>query len=305
MRSPEGSEFREGEQLKSPEILDGREAKDLFESLKEFRDSFGNEVMAATDTGHGKKKVNEDRVLFIPELNFGAVVDGISSGLNGAEAAQILAEELQSSPRDISKATQRALQRIIEAGEEFDEHSGACFITARIFEKEGRKKLEVWQQGDCSVLVFSKTGVLKFQSDDQTFAQVLVENKAITPDQALFNARRHVVTSAVTLNSKEVPKTYDLSKLNLEPGDRIFIMSDGIGDNLTPEEIWQATEEMNSKDAVSALSLITTDRAMNVKKIEAETGGPEGRAAKGVYADGYRSEPKADNRALLIIDIAA
>ncbi|MBP6884054.1 MAG: SpoIIE family protein phosphatase [Candidatus Pacebacteria bacterium] len=289
--------------IQPAKILDGKEATDLVESAESFVFANGDEVVAGTDLGiGGGKNKNEDRLLVVPGENFVAVIDGIGGEPDGDLAAQVLAEEFQKTPLDIKGAVGRAKLSMKEKG--FFERTGACFITARILENNKKKNLEVWQQGNCSVVIFSEKGIIKFKSEDDVFVNTLVKGGQITPDQALYNPRRNVVTSAVTIENTAEPKTYDLSSIDLEPGDKIFIMSDGISDNLLPEEIWQAVEEMKTKeDAISAVSFITSDRSYNRKKIIEETGGIQGRKEKGVYADGFKPEPKPDNRALAIIEI--
>ena len=100
-------------------------------------------------------------------------------------------------------------------------------------------------------------------------------------------------------HKNKIPKLYP--KIKVEKGDFVFLVSDGISDNLTAEEISTEMKKRNlsPRELFSWLSEVTTNRAQNAEEIEKNST----RRDSGVYSDGYKSRPKGDNRALAILEI--
>ena len=297
---PEGTPQKSPEQkpIKVAQILDGKGAESLEASARVYELATGDIVIAGTDKGIDYKDHNEDRVVIIPKKDFIAVVDGVGGGAGGGEkAAEILATNLSASG-DISSAAEKAQREMFEAG--LYKRDGAVFISGRIVAREGKKFLEVFQAGDAALVIIKKDNSISFESQDDSQVRLLVETKNITPDEALYHPRRNVVFGALFAGSKTQPKTCGM--IQIDSGDLILIMSDGISDNFTAEEIAEHIKKYHllPRQLFTWLSDTTTARMKDADEIIAKT--PD-RAKDGVYSDGYKSKPKPDNRALVIIEI--
>lgn len=123
---------------------------------------------------------------------------------------------------------------------------------------------------------------------------------SLTEDAALYDSARAIVLNAIYPKQGTV-KTY--AAIPLQQGYRVLLFSDGIGDNLTDEELARLVppHHVSAQDAFSLLSDITSKRMAEKDEIEAKTGD---RSKVKTYSDGFRSKPKEDNRALVIMDIA-
>ena len=91
----------------------------------------------------------------------------------------------------------------------------------------------------------------------------------------------------------------------LESGDRVLLFTDGIGDNLTLEELLAITQDSeDAEDAITRVSNVIRARMLNIDdlidKVEMRGGRSE---IVTEYEDGYRSEPKRDNATMVIVDI--
>lgn len=294
-----------------PEILDGNEAKDLKDSARIYELASGGRVIAGTDNGVGYDH-NEDRVVIVrgvKGVNFVAVVDGMGGSENGEGAAKILAQYLSQSPENITSAVDDARSAMERQG---IGQGGAVFISARLRVESNEKFLDIYQSGDAKLIIIKRDGAVSFQSVDQSSAQDLVNQGKLLPDQALYDSSRNY-TQAVSANDGIQLESY---KKKVETGDMVLLMSDGISDNFTAEEIAERVkkEGLLTDDLFAWLSNATGERMKNAEKIvgkpnKNKTNSPEQiailqeRIKTGRYSDGYRSKPKPDNRALVILEI--
>lgn len=286
------------------EILDGKEERDLLDSMRRYTLEGGDFVLAGTDQGIGYKDHNEDRIGVLPKANFLVVADGMGGYGQGDVAAQILTEELVKLPRNIPNAVLNAKNKMdtVFKPNEFGEkaQNGAVFVSARVTQESNKKLLEISQCGDAKAIVIGKAGQVRFSSRDDTFAQKLFDGGVINEDQLTYNHRRHQVMDAVSPNSASEVKSYP--KIPLETGDVVLLVSDGIADNFTPEEIAKVMSgppRMTAEELYEWLYYHSGQRMSNKKEILATSN----REEEGVYSDGFKSEPKEDNRALVIMEI--
>jgi protein phosphatase len=284
------------EMKKTPEILDGRETKDLVESMHVFELKSGDMVYAGTDKGINYKDRNEDRVVVYPEKDFIAVVDGMGGRGKGEVAAQILATKFIAQPRDISNAVNQALE---EMDNQMVGEGGAVFISAQLNVIPNGKFLDIDQSGDAKLIIIKKDGTVEFESKDESRVQDLLDAGIITPDEALYHPNRNVVTKAVSPAHKEDELKF-YPPVKVEDGDQVLLYSDGISDNFTPEEITKMVKRgLSGKELFSWLSSATGTRMQNAKEIKDNST----RKKDGIYSDGYKSEPKPDNCSLIIMEI--
>ncbi len=278
----------------SNSILNGEGAEDLYDSSRIYETGLRDRVIAGTDKGVGYDH-NEDRVVVSSRDNFVAVIDGIGGHKNGQLAAQILAESFASTSevnQAVNQASDRMRNKKIEDG-------GAVFISARVKQdSRGRKFLEIAQVGDAKLFVLDNQGGVGFQTVDQSLVQSMVDEGKINPDEALYHPERNVVTAFVGPEFSPKELLHDRAYVN--SGDRVFLMSDGISDNLTPEEISRLTHGKTIEEAARIISKVISERMKNTKQIIDSSD----RKKQGKYSDGYKSKPKRDNRALAILEIS-
>ncbi len=286
---------------KLPEILNGKGAENLVKSAHYYELASGDRVVAGTDKGVDYKDYNEDRVVIHPSDNFAAVIDGMGGHYGGELAAEILAKNLLALPGDVVSATVKAKQEMTEQklGE-----GGAVFISVEVITQEQKgesitKSLKILQSGDAKLIIIKKDGTISFESQDDSWSQALVEAGQITSDQALYNTRRHQVFNSISSTDEIGPKLYPTIKV--ETGDIVLLMSDGISDNFTAEEIASRRQKNNLsiEQLFFWLSEATDKRMTNKEEIIRSSN----RDSWGIYSDGYKSEPKSDNRALIIMEI--
>lgn len=277
----------------SEKIIGGRKAKNLFESAKMFNlKTDGIQIIACSDPGINYNH-NEDRAVVIPEKQFVAVIDGMGSYDDGEEAALILAEELTNSPMDVDNALNIAQEKMRASGV----FGGACFLSCRM--NGIGNSPDIYMGGDCKLIILNDNNELIWQTKEQSVVQNLVKEGAITEDQALFHHMRNQVINPVTAKKK-----HKITKISDSPpvkkGYRILLMSDGISDNLTTEEIIKEINGKSANNAMLTISNITDQRMKNRENIIRETGD---RTKTNKYCDGYQSKPKKDNRSFIIVDI--
>jgi len=277
-----------GRGAKTAKVLDGGGSNTLKDTIEVYVTPKGYKVAVATDIGKKKTGNNEDRVLVDAQNGVVFVVDGMGGQGGGDRAAAIIADELGKTPKDVAGACQSAGAKIdIELGRKF-KNSGAC-VTGIDLDNE-----MVYHVGDTRCIIFDGSGKVVFQTKDQSDVQNLVDHKLISEDDALYHPRRNVVLAAIKSDSTYISE----QKVSLKPGYRAVLISDGVGDNLTPAEIWRATKGKSAEDSIGVISDITDKRMENFEAMEQED-----RRANGKYSDGYLSEPKPDNRAIAIIDM--
>jgi serine/threonine protein phosphatase PrpC len=278
------------------ELLDGAGVEDLGQTPKYYKFASGDVVVAGTDKGVDYKDHNEDVVAVSPEKNFIVVADGMGGYGRGDQAARILAENLLLQPNDVTKGAAKAVEDMRDQGMRKE---GAVFISARVLDSdESKKSLEVFQSGDAKMIIVKKDGSISFESVDESYIQDILNFGQITPDEALYHNGRNMVTSAISPHLSGQPKSYE--DVEVEPGDAVLLMSDGISDNITADEIGHKVKEgMTPSELYVWLSESTKERMTNKDKIIDSSD----REKDGKYSDGFKSKPKNDNRALAILEI--
>jgi protein phosphatase len=287
-----------GEEIPYPDFrtFDGNAAESLKESIELFVMKSGDRVAVATDKGMDYKDWNEDRIGIDPQKNVVVVADGVGGHGNGDIAAQILVEAILKQSTDISLAVDNARQVMMQKrlGK-----GSACFLSAKIININDEKYLDVARVGDVKLVVYDQHGNIQFESKDESLIQMQVDEKIITADEALYFPKRHYVTNVVGVDKGEISSVGGL--IPAEKGYRVAIMSDGISDNLTPDEIWRLTCGKTVEEAIAEISDVTDERMMCIDELHLER---LERFYKKTFSDGFKSLPKKDNRALAIMDIS-
>jgi protein phosphatase len=97
-----------------------------------------------------------------------------------------------------------------------------------------------------------RNGELSQLTTDHTFAQKLLDENAITPEQAATSRWRHVLWNCVGGGEKRV--TTEVTKTMLKPADTILLCSDGLTGMLSDTEIKTVVAgAASSREAVDRL----------------------------------------------------
>lgn len=166
------------------------------------------------------------------------VADGVGGQKGGAQAAEILIHVVvpklaQIAPEvgfDLStiqtitgNAIQTARREMVALAGFVPDYRQMGATVALAFVVEGRLCLS--HVGDCRVYLM-RGQTLSQLTVDQTFVQVAIDAGMLTPEQARQHPWRHIVTNAVGVKPLDQPP--DLTVVDLAPGDRVLLCSDGL-----------------------------------------------------------------------------
>jgi protein phosphatase len=102
-----------------------------------------------------------------------------------------------------------------------------------------------------------REGQLRQVTRDQSLVARLVEEGAITEEEALIHPRKNVILHS--LGSEKSPEI-DLYELDLISGDQLILCSDGLTRHVTDEEITNAVENLNPELATKLLVELANNR---------------------------------------------
>lgn len=180
---------------------------------------------------------NEDSLVVAPPLF--AVCDGMGGHAAGEVASEIAVDVIASrapahpDAEALGQAVEEANLAIIRAAREGAGREGmGTTCTAAILEGE---RLVLAQVGDSRAYLLSK-GRLQQLTRDHSLMADLIEAGHITKEEAKVHPQRSVITRALGSDPRMLP---DLFELDVNPGDRLLICSDGLTTMLSDEEIAQ------------------------------------------------------------------
>lgn len=199
---------------------------------------------------------NEDSL--ISALPVFAVADGLGGHMGGAAASQIAISAFAClcgktcSTQDVLAAVETANRLIHASARHQPSLLGMCttFTGLVLVEHDQRELWLVLSIGD-SRAYHLVNGQLALLTVDHTIVQELVEVGALTPEQAVTDRRRNVVTRA--LGGASSPEV-DFSLVAPRPGERFLICSDGLTGAVEDERIAEAlSDAVDPADAASDL----------------------------------------------------
>ena len=204
-----------------------------------------------TDVGR-RRRINQDALVADPHLDLDAVADGLGGAAGGEVAAVTALTRLEQAVREVPQEDRlrvsptgqqigwlARLSRAVELCKE------AVLARARVDEGlEGMgSTLDVMLvRGSTAFLAHVgdgriyglRRGVLTQLTVDHRLAQHLIERGLLTPEQAARHPRRNLLTRAL---GQDPCAPVDTMLLELEPGDRILLCSDGLYEEVPGERI--------------------------------------------------------------------
>ncbi|WP_350454661.1 Stp1/IreP family PP2C-type Ser/Thr phosphatase [Slackia heliotrinireducens] len=176
---------------------------------------------------------NEDSL--VVRAPFFAVADGMGGHAAGEVASEIAVQTLSAEAPstadadNLARAVVSANRNIIRAAQSGKGRKGmGTTVTAAIVEG---KRLVVAQVGDSRAYLLHE-GSLQRITRDHSLVADLVESGQITEEEARVHPNRSVITRALGSDSHTLPDIYEL---NVNPGDRLMICSDGLS-SMVPDE---------------------------------------------------------------------
>src|SRR4051794_4906029 len=181
---------------------------------------------AVSDVGRHRKE-NQDSGY--ASANLLVVADGVGGAAYGDVASSTavhLLRRLDSAPDEemlgaLAGAVHRIHDKLAEMVEQDDELEGtSTTVTAALFDGHGLGFAHV---GDSRAYLLHE-GELRQLTKDHTFVQTLVDEGRISEEDSRVHLHRNIILRAVDGVHDTEP---DLFSVDLEPGDRVMLCSDG------------------------------------------------------------------------------
>lgn len=203
--------------------------------------SFRIESAGGSDTGR-VRRLNEDSYLMRPDIGVWAVADGMGGHDAGDFASQTLVAELDrlaeagAMPALIAEAEGRVLSAnalMRAAAARRGDSVIGCTLAALLI--RGDEYACVWC-GDSRVYRVQDSMIAQI-TRDHTEVQDLVDEGALTPEEARSWPRRNVITRAV--GAFDMPEL-DIVQGQVRDGDIFILCSDGLTEHVGNQEILDA-----------------------------------------------------------------
>ena len=219
-------------------------------------------VVGDTDVGC-KRKVNEDWYAHFKCKNglVSVVCDGMGGHVGGAVASHLAVETIQlflesnyfDDPRNaIIEACNAANAAILQRTSQQPELTGMGSTCVMLIVRNG--KVYIGSVGDSRIYIVRSKTITQL-TKDQSYVQMLVDEGAITKEQAERHPRKNEITNALGLPSMQ-PATILPDPINPAAGDCFLLCSDGLSGMVSDQEIMKVASNqtgMTQRERVSEL----------------------------------------------------
>ena len=188
-----------------------------------------------TDVGRVRDGNEDDFLDQADRLGLVAVADGMGGHRAGEVASATALEALRAavaSGEGLRDAIEGANEAVLEKSESDRELQGmGTTLTAGMLGTDG--SLMVGHVGDSRAYLI-REGELRQITDDHSLVEEMVRGGELTPEQAEVHPQRSIITRALGIDPQV---DVDVYPIELEPGDRVLLCSDGLTTMLRPDEI--------------------------------------------------------------------
>ncbi|NJK39421.1 MAG: serine/threonine-protein phosphatase [Oscillatoriales cyanobacterium RM1_1_9] len=210
-----------------------------------------------TDIGN-VRAVNQDAFHLDSEGRFFIVADGMGGHAGGQEASQIAAQVIQEylnsywetsepSPALLKGAFQAANKAILQDQKNHPERSdmGTTAVVV-LFRDENQP----WYANVGDSRLYRLRGEsLQQLSEDQTWVAQAVKREVLTPEEARTHPWRHVLSQCL---GREDLTMIEIEGLDIQPGDRLLLCSDGLTEELPDDLIGQVLAGSVDYEAIAS-----------------------------------------------------
>ena len=240
-------------------------------------------VAALTDVGRVREG-NEDSY-FVDEPLF-VVADGMGGHRAGDVASQTAIDTVKRElggkrprPEDLAAALRDANGAILAKSREDSSLGGMGTTCTLLYVEDGRAHLA--HIGDSRAYLM-RAGHLEQITEDHTLVERMVREGRISREDAEHHPQRNVITRALGLDESI---DVDLLLLDLQPGDRVMLCSDGLPSMLERErieEVLAATEDVRraAEELVALANEAGGEDNITVILVEAAEDGDDASAAR-------------------------
>jgi PPM family protein phosphatase len=188
-----------------------------------------------TDVGRVRDGNEDDFIDQADRLGLVAVADGMGGHRAGEVASATALEALRASVangQSLRDAIEGANDAVLEKSEsDLELHGMGTTLTAGMLGSDGH--LVVGHVGDSRAYLV-RGGELTQITTDHSLVEEMVRDGVLTPEQAEVHPQRSTITRALGIDPRVEVDEYPIE---LQPGDRILLCSDGLTTMVRPDEI--------------------------------------------------------------------
>lgn len=206
-----------------------------------------------------RREHNEDTYYADAELGLWLVADGMGGHENGEVASALARDRLVQQVQkgeNLARAIQAADEEIIQHSNRRSQAlpMGTTIAAIRVQDDA----FEVAWVGDSRVYLWD--GSLRQLSQDHSYVRELIEQGAISPEQARTHPHRNVVTQALGVTDPQSLRVETVSG-QLAAGQQILLCSDGLTEEVEDGQIAAilARQELTAQECVDHLVLAALD----------------------------------------------
>ncbi len=246
---------------------------------------------SASDVGR-VRTVNED--LALESLTLFAVADGMGGHVGGEIAARTAIETLQAefarkpSAEGLAAAIHDANKAVWERGHEDADlrGMGTTMIAAALVATDDGDRLVLANVGDSRAYRLHGHDLVQLTTD-HSVAEELVARGELSEEEAAVHPHRHILTRALGVQPEVA---VDVWQLVPEEGDRFLLCSDGLTNEVLPEEITDVlSETRDPREAAETLVRMANQAGGNdnatVVVLDVMVGEPSSVEADATHAD--------------------
>ena len=189
---------------------------------------------ARTDVGRGRPE-NEDSILVDDAGGLWAVADGMGGHRAGEVASATAIETLQDAYRGgqpLDAAVEAANAAVFSKAADDAALRGMGTTLTAVAVEDGHTAL-LGHVGDSRAYLL-RDGAVTQVTDDHSLVEQLVREGRLSPEEAHTHPQRAIITRALGVDAEVEVDTY---RVDLKPGDRLLICSDGLTNMLSDDTI--------------------------------------------------------------------
>ncbi|MBV1862023.1 MAG: protein phosphatase 2C domain-containing protein, partial [Nannocystaceae bacterium] len=185
-----------------------------------------------------------------------AVADGMGGQRGGAQASKVAVEVLAERLAEGTAASAHVVDAVDEAQvrTKASRGAGATTLVVTLITPEGVRMFNV---GDSEAILLTPRGKVKVRTTVQSPVGYLVAAGALAPDDALLHEYRHLLSSAVGIDSMRLEVC---PRVAFGKKDTLVLGSDGMFDNVFEHELLAITRNRSLDAAADELATLVAAR---------------------------------------------